>query len=357
MRISLTLLLGALCCLTGRPVDAREAWLLLHHEASFAVVRVSGDRLEKVVDVSSQTTYGVSERAIGVFTSGVLQVIDRASGSVTSWPVKGYPVADVSGPIGKVLLIDDVAWFPSVRFPATDRNAAGGYFDLNRVSLADGAQSTIALPVSVTDPRVARMGKVPLVYSENLVWKIDGAHGELVPLVSRAELDQALIERERVASQSGQANLGPFTDYAFVPDAGIFRLSRLGQVTQVLEADMSTKAGPRRAVRLGPPKNILKIFPGTFAGHPTINVIRRKDRELVLSAVNLRSLVIEAQTPLPPGAEPLSCFASTSGSVTYVDRETGAIEEVNREGITTIGQVTARPDLVFARVLWVDDAR
>jgi hypothetical protein len=320
---------------------------------------------EKVLDVSGQTIYGVSDNAIAVVSykkalqTYVMDVVDRQSGFVSSWPVAVNPVADVSGPFQNVVLTREFAYFPSVRRGQEGINALGSRFELNELSLADGKMRTFALPRNCLAPRVVLNGKTLVVYSWNGlgVWTFNSARGALHSMVFRGDVAD-IVEHESDEQELGSLKLGAVSDYVFVPGSGAFRLSPFGQLHKILTADLGS-AGPHGAARpsadVGPAEKVSRMFAGTLRGRSSIEVIREKNGKWVVSYVAPQTLEITGEASLSDGAVPESARPTLGGSIAYVDRKSGAVNVVSPEGTTTIAQLDAAPELLFARVLFIDE--
>ncbi len=76
----------------------------------------------------------------------------------------------------------------------------------------------------------------------------------------------------------------------------------------------------------------------------------------VVSYVAPQTLEVTGEASLSDGAIPESARPTLGGRIAYVDRISGAVNVTSPEGTTAIAQLDAEPLLVFARVLFIDEA-
>ncbi len=221
-------------------------------------------------------------------------------------------------------------------YKASGRNNFGGWFDFNRLRLADGTIERVPLPEDCSSPKVASLAGTPLIYEWNGygVWKFDAARSSTSKLVGQAELSDILTSesngrRERARSEG-------FAEFVAVPGAGLFRLSRAGELHQILRADLTPLPVPHRAVSLGDGK-IQRIFASEVAGRPTIGFLRAEaDGQATLGYVDARSLTVTIQATMPYANVSDSVLPAANGDLYYLDRTTHSIERLSKQGATTI---------------------
>jgi hypothetical protein len=175
------------------PLRASEGWLLIDRSGRDALVYATGSGMQTVAELGDLTIYANAPDRIGIITrdkkagTGQLLVVDKATRSVTStWALDLYPGSQLLGPSEEMALVGDSAYFASVRYAENgvdfEPNAEGGYFDFNRMSLADGAIDSFALPREFTNPRIAVAGTTVYLFPDNSspAWKLDEANGRVV---------------------------------------------------------------------------------------------------------------------------------------------------------------------------------
>ena len=91
-------------------------------------------------------------------------------------------------------------------------------------------------------------------------------------------------------------------------------------------------------------------------GRSSIEVIREKNGKWVVSYVAPQTLEITGEASLSDGAIPESARPTLAGRIAYVDRKSGAVNVSSLDGTTAIAQLDAEPELIFARVLFIDEA-
>ena len=346
---------------------SQSAWLLLHQNGHFTVASASPAGIHNVLDVGEQVTYGQSEQVLGILSNKpaygewVLYLIDKSSQRVlSSQVVTGHPVIQLSGPSPDLVLTSQFAYFVTVRYTADntslEQNAAGGSFDFNQLSLADGSLRTFPLPKECVNPRVVTFGDAPVVYAwEGYgVWRFNSTKPGLETLVAgQGESVQDIHAREQALHQTARVPVGAFADYVPIPGAGIFRLTRYGELAQVLSPDLSQVATPRPTMKVGAPGAILRAFPGTFNGITAVGLIRKRDDRLFFVYVDPVALTPKWRTALSPSAEPYSLFPSDS-AVLYVDSDKGGIFKLSSDGATLLWKLNGpNADLFDTRILTV----
>ncbi len=175
------------------PLQASEGWLLVNKSGRDALVYATGTGMQTVAELGDLTIYANPPDRIGIITrdkkagTGQLLVVDKATRAITkTWALDLYPGSQVRGPSEEMALVGGSAYFVSVRYASDgenfEPNAEGGYFDFNRMSLADGAIDSFALPREFTNPRVAVVGTAVYLFPNNSspAWKLDEANGRVM---------------------------------------------------------------------------------------------------------------------------------------------------------------------------------
>lgn len=185
--IALALIVSAM------PARSSEGWLLIDQKGRGSLVYATDAGLQTVAELGDLTIYANPPDKIGIITrdkkagTGKLLVVDKATRAVTTtWPVDLYPASQLLGPSEEMALVGDSAYFASVRYANNgvdfEANTEGGYFDFNRMSLADGAIDSFALPREFSNPRIAVIGTTVYLFPDNnsTAWKLDEANGRVV---------------------------------------------------------------------------------------------------------------------------------------------------------------------------------
>ncbi len=174
-------------------LHASEGWLLIDKSGRDELVYATAQGMQTVAELGDLTIYANPPDRIGIITrdkkagTGQLLVIDKATRAVTStWTMDLYPGSQILGPSEEMALVGNAAYFASVRYASNsvdfEPNAEGGYFDFNRMSLADGAIDSFALSREFTNPRIVVIGTTVYLFPNNSspAWKLDEANGRVV---------------------------------------------------------------------------------------------------------------------------------------------------------------------------------
>jgi hypothetical protein len=371
VRIVLCCSLLAIFCRIGH---ADESWLLLSHQSGEDSVAVPvGSALRTIATPGRVASYGQSGRELGFLSyeiplaRHVLTLIDRSTQAVTASVLidmdeNVHPLQWNSGAIRNLVLTGQFAYFVSYTHANSgggpDRNPSGGIFDLDRVTLADGKLEQFPLPKDCVNPRIADFGGTPLVYSwEGFgVSKFDVAKRRLVTLVSNDDVVD-IIDREGNAKY---VRRGPetaiFSNYVVVPGAGAFRLSRVGELQQILNANLILVSLPRRTVKLANPGERPEILLGRFHGAPAIGVVRNLGDHLDFRYVDPATFNVEWEATLPISANISSIYGLSDNAVVYLDQATASIARLTRQGTTVMQKVSADEALYGVKILSADDA-
>lgn len=174
-------------------LHASEGWLLVDKSGRYELVYATANGLQTVAELGDLVIYASPPDRIGIITrdkkaqTGKLLVVDKATRAVTGeWTLDLYPGSQLLGPSEEMALVGDAAYFASVRYASNgvdfEPNTEGGFFDFNRMSLADGAIDSFALPREFTNPRIVVVGATVYLFPNNSspAWKLDEAHGRVV---------------------------------------------------------------------------------------------------------------------------------------------------------------------------------
>jgi hypothetical protein len=255
-----------------------------------------------------------------------------------------------------MLVTDTHALFPTLRFAGlAPSNELGGSHDIVRMSLVDGSVTSIPLPEDCLNPQLAEIGGVPVVYAAggDKVWRLDAADGRVVRILGSNDVaDLRAKEAEGLRRAPGTPRA--LVHYAIVPAAGAFRLSRLGELDQILDARLERFSAPTGAVALGPAHDVLALKSGTTPASSAIGVVRRQEGRITFSYLDAFSLEVVWESDIAPGAIPHSFYTADDGTVFYIDRATGAVVRLSKkDGSSTSWQLPpGQGD--SARILSVD---
>jgi hypothetical protein len=337
---------------------SQDIFLLLAKEGTHSILKVDKGAVIKTFSVGQAAVYGASEHAIATLSyksaaQGYrLEVIDMSTDKVTaSWPVSTEPVMQLSGPSRDIVLSDSFAYFMTIH-----RDDARAAFLLNQLSLADGSLRTHPLPAKFANPRLTDFEGTPLLYSWNGfgVFRFDPVAQGFEELVSRVDVADVISDEKR-AARSGQVHPYAFANHVAVSGAGVFRLSTLGSLHQVLNPDM-TPLDSDRSIQLGSAENILKLFATTFKDRPAIGVLRRVDGKLRLACLDTMPLKVLWETGLPDGAVVDSVVGSRRNAMFYVDRTSGSIKMITQDKNVNVARLP-KSKLFTARLIAVTNSR
>jgi hypothetical protein len=330
MRSALAILVLLLSSVFPDASIALQAWLLVNGAGQADVYRAEeGGGLRHVAHIGNQVTYGETQSTLAVISRRthadpmLLQIIDKKTEKTTAaWPLPGFAVQQLSGPSRDIALTDRFAYYVSIRYDkdgqSIDLNELGGGFDFHRVSLLDGKSDRYPLGPECANPRVAAYAGSAVIYNWNgsRVWVFDPG----------ASPEEALALAD-VAEEPSRPRMGRHADYAVVPDVGVFRVSRSGVLTQVLDARLRS-IGARTMLDLSPKGVVIRIIPARFGNQPAVGLLIMKESELRYVAVDPASLKVLHELVLPEQAVLDSILVARDGSITYVDRKAAAIRRI-----------------------------
>ena len=356
-------LLGLLLAAGSGVAHSQAAWLLEWRWNHFAVVRAQGQAVRDIVTIrSAMPTYGESRRAVVVVAEGFAHVIDKEATTVASFQLAaqpqfiGDPTQDVSGPLRNVLVTDTHAFIPTMRVYATvPLNELGGQYDIMQMSLVDGSLRLIPLPEDCVGPQLAEIGGVPVVYTpgRDRVWRLDSADGRVVGILGTDDVAD-LRAKEADGLRRAPGTPRALIHYSIVPAAGAFRLSRLGELEQVLDEHLARLSGPTGSVALGPAHEVLGLKSGTTSASSAIGVVRRQEGKITFTYLDAFSLDVVWASDVTQSAIPLSFYPADDGSVFYIDSVTGAVVRLSQNNGSSTTWQLPRGQGDSARILSID---
>ena len=359
-------LLGLLLAVGSSAAHSQTAWLLASRWNHFAVVRAQGQTVRDIVTIRDpMPTYGESHRAVIVVAQGFAHVVDKEAATVASFQLAVQPefiadhTQDLSGPLRNMLVTDDHAFFPTLRFAGlVPPNELGGQYDIVQMSLVDGSLRSIPLPEDCLGPQLAEIGGVPVVYTpgRDRVWRLDAANGRVLGILGTDDVAD-LRTKEADGLRRAPGTPRALVHYSIVPAAGAFRLSRLGELDQILDEHLARFSAPAGSVALGPAHDVLALKSGTTTASSAIGVVRRQEGRMTFTYIDAFSLDVVWASDVTQGAIPLSFYTADDGSVFYIDGRTGAVVRLSqRDGRSTSWQLPpGQSD--SARILSIDLGR
>jgi hypothetical protein len=337
---------------------SQGVFLLLSKEGTHFILKVDKRGVVDTLPVGQAAVFGASEHALAILSfkadakSYKLDVIDMATDKVTvSWLVSAQPVMQLSGPSRDIVLSDTAAYFMTI-----ERSDASAAFVLNQLSLADGALQKYPLPARFANPRLVDFEGTPLVYSWNGfgVAKFDAKARGFEELIARVDVAD-VISKEQAAARAGQVNPYAAAEHVAVSGAGVFRLSKLGNLHQVLNPDLSP-LDTDRSVSVGPAENVLRLFATTFKDRPAIGVLRKVDGKLQLGCIDTATLKTVWESNVPDGVVADSVVGSRENVAYYVDRVGGTLNSITQGNDVAVAQLP-KPKLFTARIIAVNSTR
>lgn len=362
MKIHILGLLGLLLAVGSGAAHSQTAWLLESRWDHFAVVRAQAQTVRDIVTIrSAMPTYGESRRAVVIVAEGFAHVVDKEAGTVASFQLAaqprfiGDPTQDLSGPHRNVLVTDDHAFIPTMRvYASAPLNELGGQYDIVQMSLVDGSLRLIPLPEDCVGPQLAEIGGVPVVYTpgRDKAWRLDSANGRVVGILGTDDVAD-LRTKEADGLRRAPGTPRALVHYSIVPTAGAFRLSRLGELDQILDEHLARFSAPAGSVALGPAHDVLALKSGTTTASSAIGVVRRLEGKITFTHLDAFSLDVVWASDVTQGAIPLSFYAADDGSVFYIDSATGAVVRLSKNASSTSWQLPPRQG-DSARILSID---
>ena len=357
-------------CSLGLPTfsAAQQALLLLSSDEQTAIYRAEQAGMRKLVDVGESVVYGQNESSLAVISRRtpvdplLLQVVDKKTEKVTrTWTVPGFSVLRLSGPAPDVALTTKFAYYAAVRFgkdgTGFEPNELGGQYDLYRVSLADGRAERFSLDGSCANPRVILFEDTPLIYNWNgsAVWRFDPDRAELDAVVLSRDIQDTIMSEGPVDLRAVKP--GSFADFVAISGYGLFRISRLGGLTHILDAKLARITASHGTLSLGSKGDVTRIFPATLAGQAMIGVLTTKGSERRYVAVSPTTMRVMREVVLPRQAVLDSVTVARDGSLVYVDQQAPAIRRMDgtdNQVLWTLQPGTAAGPVERTRIIYLD---
>jgi hypothetical protein len=356
-------LLGLLLAVGSTAAHSQTAWLLVSRANHLAVVRAEGQAVRDIVSLrDAMPAYGESSKAVVVVAGGFAHVVDKEAATVASFQLAAQPqfigdhTQDLSGPLRNVLVTDEHAFFPTIRFGGlVPVNELGGQYDIVQMSLVDGSLRSIPLPEDCLGPQLAEIAGVPVVYTpgRDSVWRLDAANGRVVGILGTNDVADVRTKEVEGLRRAPGTPLA-LVHYSIVPAAGAFRLSRLGELDPILDEHLARFSAPTGLVALGPAHDVLALKSGTTSASTAIGVVRRQEGRMTFTYLDAFSLDVVWLSDVTPAAIPHSFYMADEGSVFYIDRATGAVNRLSqKDGSSTAWQLPPRQS-GSARILSID---
>jgi hypothetical protein len=289
-------------------VHAEEAWLLIFRNKHYEVMHATAASVKSITVCGDYALYADSPEKIAVVSrnsrmhKGSLTLIDKKTQKVSfSWPVQAFPAMKLAGASRDLLLIGDFAYFPGVRHRSDgsiDPNVLGGSFDLIRISMIDGIETSFPLPSEILSPRAAATNGNVLVSNgtREQVWRLNEQTGRVDKL---AEADAA-IDRHAII---------PWTSAAL-------------------------RAGAKESVgsSLGDEKSYIESV--AFAGSPRVQVLRRKGSSTHLYFLDPDDFKISWGAEVDVRIVKESLIPVSEDAVAYLDADNASVLLTTSSGVT-----------------------
>lgn len=378
MKIVVTLLSGFVALAAAGVLHAQEAWLLLSRGDHYEVARAADGRLEDVINIGHVAAYGESPQVIAFIhhdpgTSDFrLDVLDKATRRVTvTHPLEARLAVRSFGTVVQDLVVTSrYVYFAAIRLNSAHQvalNNLGGRLDLNQMDLVDGSLRTFPLPPSCHTARLVDYDGVPLVYAWNgyEVWKLDESTMTLQTLVHETDVQDIVNAEQNDCRCQRMPGPGPFADDLALPGAGVFRVSREGELQQLLDARLNPVPLPRRSVNLdldlGRDGQFASLSRGSVNGHPAIGILGVRSGQTLFEYRDPTTLQVTWQARLPASAGPLTAgnLASVPNGILFVDRGEGTIVRATPTGgqvLWNLRQLDPTADPGSTQVILVRDA-
>jgi hypothetical protein len=253
MKKLLRCLAGTCLMVAMAPCFGAEGWLLIGKDGRQSLVYGTDAGFQAIASLGNVTLYNNADNFIGLVTrdyitrAGKLLVVNKKTKTVEiSWPVYTVPSSQLLGPSGDLLLLDEFAYFVSVRVDSEGQllepNPRGGLFDLTKISIKSGDVEMYPLPRELTSPRVSGLDGTLVVYSENdaLMWTLDETEKSVQPIAGKLRSKVLNLVRsdgrpdpsDNVAMQAMPGTLSSAHDgsQVFVDTSGVVqKVSRTGE--------------------------------------------------------------------------------------------------------------------------------
>lgn len=350
LKIVVILVCGFLALAASSVLHAQEAWLLLGRADHYELARAANGTLQDVMSIGRVAAYGESARSLAIIhfepdrEQFQLDVVDKATRQITAThPIQARLEAHLQGIVQDLVVTSRYVYFAAIRLNSAHQvtlNKLGGRLDLNQIDIADGSIRTFPLPPNCHTARLVDYNGIPLVYAWNgyAVWKLDEATMTLQPLALEQDMPDIVSSESRGCACKYKPGPGPFADDVAVPGAGVFRLSRMGTLQQVLDANLNPVPQPRVSadlgLDLGRDGEFAVLSRGIVDGRPAIGVLGVHGRDTVFQYRDPRTLQIIWEAHLPESATPMGVgsLATIPNGVLFIDRGGGTIVESTPRG-------------------------
>ena len=174
--------------------------------------------------------------------------------------------------------------------------------------------------------------------------------GGVKQLLSSADITDIDTREKRAERRGILHHPGAYADYVALPGFGFYRLSKLGRLHQVLDAELQPVKPGRPSVKLGPDSAVLKVFAATLDNAPVIGAVRKLSGTTEVVFINPTSLTVVWQAPLSEGVVPESVTAADNG-IMYADQKSDTISELSPNGAKTVWKLPTNSNAWFARIV------
>jgi hypothetical protein len=296
---------------------AADGWLLLFDNRNHLLARASDAGVEPAVTLGNYTLYGSTDSNVAALSfdtnsqQGKLVVIQKATGKILhDWPITSFPATQMSGPSSDLVLVQDQAYFVSIRWGRGDTivpNDLGGMFDLNRISLADGHVDSIALPKELRAPRPALVvGRI--MVSDGVAertWCVDFERGSVRKIATIPSLSGAQLP--------------------WVREGGISGL--LDELTRASPINGREEAAGSRA-------EILRVLPLSRNDGFAMAVLSKHEGRLSLLELDQHRDKIDREIDLPADVVPGTVQRLPDGNTVYVVLSSKSVQLTSADGST-----------------------
>lgn len=328
----------ALCAVVNGPAKGAQGLLLISADGRYALAKADARGIHTVASTSTRATYGQSRALVALLsrdnaTTSRFQAYDKTTfRPVYEWSAPGLPASQLSGASPDVVLTDRYAYFITIINTPQGPRAGPGLtpFDFHRLTLADSSLQTVPLPLGCANPRLTSIDGAPYLYSWDgeTVWKYETTSGKFVTVVSSDDLDESSIAS---ASAIPQPSLPPVSDYAIVPQAGIFRLSREGTLKQIVQSDLISFPTNVPAIGIPSAGKVLRLYTGPDQKRPTIGLLKQLPGEKQFYSLDAMTRKVQWSAVVRQSVAIDSVQIGGDGAVYYVDADTVTVLRTLKE--------------------------
>jgi hypothetical protein len=353
---------SALVLLAMVPLARAEgAWVSYEMGDRAVVAHLTAAGAAKAVEFRTLSTFGQSDSSIAVVgregnVSSLVVIDKRNPANLVRWSIMDLPAAWLSGPIPDVLLHGEFAYLLTLNMrvdgmPVNPRDP----FRLTRIALRDGTTTAYPLGARFANPRLRTLDGSAVVtdWSGIAVSTLPPSGTELVPLIGESDLAD-IIPAEFGEREHPTLPYDSWSDYITVPGAGLFRLSKFGDLQRIADARLHVLPPPHLAVNVGPARSVRMLLAARADEQPAVAVITESEGKIRAAFIAAGATKITFEMQLPASASPLSVVASGSNSLTFIDNASRSVTRQDDAGIRTIAQFPAGAALSEARILSLD---